>query len=134
MRRLQANLSYMAAMADRKPEVKVPPCPAYLTAPPLNLVLKHRAAPMGPEGPDANIDALADRVERDRAIKDLYRRLQGVFPGFDAKREPHTFGKAPGPGQRPGAPTASNQGSPTVQQTPQMPSLPGGPVGPGGGV
>ncbi len=130
MRRLQANLSYMAALADRKPEVKVPPCPAYLTAPPLNLTLKLKAPPMGAEGADPNIDPVADRAERDKSIKELYRRLQGVFPGFDPKKEPHTFGK-PAAGQKAGAQTASNQASPTVQQAPQMPNMPAPPVNQG---
>lgn len=120
MRRLQANLSYMAALADRKPEVKAPPCPAYLSAPPLNLSLQLRTAPAGAEGQDANIDTLADRQERDKSIKDLYRRLQAVFPGFDPKKEP-VF-RAPGSGQKPGA-QGSNQASPIVQQNPQMPTM-----------
>ena len=51
----------MAALADRKPEVKVPPCPAYLSAPPLNLALKLRAPAVGgPEGSENNIDPVYD--------------------------------------------------------------------------
>lgn len=117
MRRLQANLSYMAALADRKPEVKVPPCPAYLSAPPLNLTLKPRGPVMTAEGSEAKPDAVADREERDKSIKDLYRRLQGVFPGFDPKKEPAFRTGAPG-GQKTGGP--GNQASPTAQKTPQM--------------
>lgn len=120
MRRLQANLSYMAALADRKPEVKGPPCPAYLSAPSLNLTLKPRAQPLNAEGTDAQADAATDRAERDKSIKDLYRRLQAVFPGFDPKNEP-AF-RVPGVG-KPGNP-AAGQASPVAQQTPQMPNTP----------
>ncbi|KAK7403665.1 hypothetical protein QQX98_010547 [Neonectria punicea] len=129
MRRLQANLSYMAALADRKPEVKAPPCPAYLSAPPLNLSLKLRPLAATPDGSENNIDPVADRDERDRSIKDLYTRLQAVFPGFDPKKEP-LYRMPPqtgGPqGQKPsGAMSAmANQGSPTGQRTPQMTNMP----------
>lgn len=130
MRRLQANLSYMAALADRKPDVKVPPCPAYLTAPPLNLGLRLRAQPIGAEGTDAILDPLTDRAERDKSIRELYSRLQGVFSGFDPKKEP-AFGRL-GPGQKPGSLGGPNQISPTVQQAPQMPNMPAPPSHLGG--
>lgn len=120
MRRLQSNLSYMAAMADKKPDVKVPPYPANLSAPPLNLTLRLRLSPIGPEGPDTSIDPLADRQERDKAMKDLYRRLQDLFPGFDLKKEP-TF-RMPPAGHKIGV-QGSNQASPTVQQNAQMPNF-----------
>ncbi|KAG5981135.1 hypothetical protein E4U55_003245, partial [Claviceps digitariae] len=110
----------MAALADRKPEVKAPPCPAYLSAPPLNLSLKLRPPPVPLEGQDQNMDTQADRKERDKSLKDLYSRLQAVFPGFDPKKEP-TF-RMPGSGQKPG-PHGSNQASPTVHQNPQMPGM-----------
>ncbi|PFH56212.1 hypothetical protein XA68_16890 [Ophiocordyceps unilateralis] len=115
MRRLQANLSYMATLADRKPEVKVPPCPAYLSAPPLNLALPVRT----PDGVDlGDLDPAADRVEREQIIRELYGRLQAAFPGFDPKKEP-SFGRTAAPGQK-----AGNQVSPTVQQAPQMLGMP----------
>lgn len=122
MRRLQANLSYMAALADRKPEVKAPPCPAYLTAPPLNLSFKLRAPATGTEGSD-KIDPVADREERDKSIKDLYSRLQAVFPGFDPKKEPvfRMPAQLGGQGQKLGA--GGSQASPTAQKTPQMTSM-----------
>jgi hypothetical protein len=120
MRRLQANLSYMAALADRKPEVKAPPCPAYLTAPPLNLSLKPRAL----EGSDKGMDLVADREERDKSIKELYSRLQAVFPGFDPKKEPvyrvPPQGGPQGQKHNPGM----SQASPTAQKTPQMTNMP----------
>jgi hypothetical protein len=120
MRRLQSNLSYMAALADRKPEVKVPPCPAYLSAPPLNLSLKIRAQPLVAEGSDANVDAQTDRTKRDQAIKDLYRRLQAEFPGFDPKKEP--VYRMPAAPQKPGH-TPIAQASPSAHKTPQMTSM-----------
>lgn len=126
MRRLQANLSYMAALADRKPDVKGPLCPAYLTAPSLNLALRLRAQPIGAEGTEANVDVAADRAERDKSIRELYRRLQTVFPGFDPKKEP-AFGRL-GAGQKAGSFGGPNQVSPTVQQAPQMPGMPAPPA------
>ncbi|GKU14543.1 unnamed protein product [Fusarium langsethiae] len=122
MRRLQANLSYMAALADRKPEVKVPPCPAYLNAPPLNLSAKLRAPAIGgPEGTENNIDPVADREERNNSIKDLYSRLQAAFPGFDPKKEPVFRANTQG-GQKPGN-LMGSQASPTTQRTPKITSM-----------
>ena len=112
MRRLQGNLTYMAGLADRKPETKAQPCPAYLSAPPLNLSLKLRPPPPGMEGQDIK-DPVADREDRDKSLKDLYLRLQKVFPGFDPKKEPLIR-----PGQKPGQ--GPTQASPTTQQAPQM--------------
>ncbi|RGP75305.1 cyc8-general repressor of transcription [Fusarium sporotrichioides] len=122
MRRLQANLSYMAALADRKPEVKVPPCPAYLNAPPLNLSAKLRAPAIGgPEGTENNIDPVADREERNNSIKDLYSRLQAAFPGFDPKKEPVFRANTQG-GQKPGN-LMGSQASPTTQRTPKITNM-----------
>lgn len=128
MRRLQANLSYMAALADRKPEVKVPPCPAYLSAPPLNMTLKLKAPAVGPDGAENKIDPVADREERDRSIKELYSRLQAAFPAFDPKKEP--IYRMNTQGQKPG--NAANQASPTAQKTPQMTNMPAPPMPQGG--
>jgi hypothetical protein len=74
---------------------------------------------MTPEGTEGKADATTDRVERDKSIKDLYRRLQAVFPSFDPKKEP-AF--RTGGGQKPGG--TANQASPTTQRTPQMPNAP----------
>lgn len=116
MSRLKANLTYMAALADRKAGINLPPAPAYLTAPNLHLSLKLRT---NPEGGEANPDPTADRDERDKGIKDLYARLQAAYPDVDPKNVPGF--RASGPGQKPGAqgPGAS-QVSPTTQQQPQM--------------
>lgn len=119
MRRLQANLSFMAAMADRKPDAKVPPCPAFLSAPPLNLTLRPRAQPSSAEGTDTKVDPSTDREQRDKSIKELYARLQAVFPGFDPKKEP--------PYRMPAAGKAGNplgQGSPAPSKAPQLPNAP----------
>ncbi|CAH0015610.1 unnamed protein product [Clonostachys rhizophaga] len=88
MRRLQTNLSYLATLADRKPDTKLPPCPAHMTPPPLNLSIKLRAPPFVPEGVDSKVDPVTDREERDADIKDLYARLQACFPGIDPTKEP----------------------------------------------
>jgi hypothetical protein len=133
MRRLQGNLSYMAALADRKPDVKVPPCPPYLSPPPLNLALKLRAIPIGAENSTLPIDPVADREERNRSILDLYRRLQAVFSEFDPKKEPAY--RMSGSGQKPGNPmSASQQASPAAQRTPQMSHMPGLPINPQTGM
>jgi hypothetical protein len=119
MRRLQGNLSYMAALADRKPEVKVPPCPTYLSAPPLHLSAKLRAPALGgPEGSENNIDPVTDREERNNSIKDLYSRLQAAFPGFDPSKEP-AYRMNTQAGQKPGN-LMGNQASPTGQRTPKI--------------
>lgn len=133
MRRLQGNLSYMAALADRKPEVKLPPCPPYLSAPPLNMALKLRAMPIGAENSSVPIDPVADREERNKSIQDLYRRLQAVFPEHDPKNEPAYRTSATG--QKPGNPmVASQQASPAAQRTPQLSNMPGPPMNPQAGV
>jgi hypothetical protein len=82
---------------------------------------------MGAEGQDPNIDPAADRAERDKSIKDLYRRLQVVFPGFDPKKEPPLRA---GPGQKAGG-QGPHQPSPTVLQNPQMPNMTAPPGNPG---
>lgn len=120
MKRLQANLTYMAAVADRKPETKVPPCPAYLTPPPLNLTLRLRSKPIGADGAERQVDPTVDREQRDKTIKELYQKLQAAYPNVDPKKEP-TF-RAPSGQQRPGN-QGMNQASPTTQQAPQMPNM-----------
>ena len=110
----------MAALADRKPDTKLPPCPAYLTPPNLNLSVKLRAQPVVPEGGDSKIDPAADREERSQAIKELYTRLQACYPGIDPSKEPAY--RAPGMGQKQGNP-GLNQASPTTHKTPQMTNM-----------
>ncbi|KAK3390218.1 hypothetical protein B0H63DRAFT_108655 [Podospora didyma] len=89
MRRLQTNLAYLAALADRKPSVQVPACPAYLMPPPLNLNLKLRIPPSTSDDPNEKpLDPSSDREERDKVMKDLYKKLQALFPGIDPRKEP----------------------------------------------
>ena len=91
MRRLQANLTYMFALAERNKGKPVPPSPAYLSSPPLNLQLKLRLPPptAGEEPPlERPADPIADRVERDAVLKGLYKRLQSLYPGVDPRKEP----------------------------------------------
>lgn len=137
IRRLQANLSYLASLADRKASAQVPPCPGYLSAPPLNMKVKLKALAVTPDATERS-DSSGDREDRDKYIKELYKRLQGLFPGFDPKKEP----PYPTPAQqKPNAAQAAamqnaqqqrmasgqapNSGSPAqVQKTPQMTTAP----------
>lgn len=115
MRRLQGNLAYLAALADRKGNVHVPAHPAYLSAPSLNLALKTRAqnAGSGTGGSDNTTDVMADREERHRDMVEQYAKLQALFPGVDPNKEPaiqqrpqgqgqQQQGAGQAPGQRPG--------------------------------
>lgn len=105
MRRLQANLTYMFALADRKGKAQIPPSPSYLTPPPLNLNLKIRLPPSTPDDPiERPADPMADRAERDQLIKSLYKKLQSLYPGIDPNKEPPS---QPPPGSKPGNPNAA---------------------------
>jgi hypothetical protein len=98
MRRLQSNLAYLAAIADRshKPSSQIPPHPAILSAPPLTpkaLSINHT---ISTSSPNTNLkkeeyeDKKAEDFEedRDKILKDQYKRLQALFPGVDPKKEP----------------------------------------------
>jgi hypothetical protein len=123
MRRLQANLTYMFALADRKAKAQVPASPAYLTPPPLNLQLKLKLPPTAADDPvERPADPVADRAERDTLLKNLYKKLHSLYPGVDPKKEPpaQAAGARPpaintnaGPGAggvRPGPPSAGQNG------------------------
>ncbi|KAL1871026.1 hypothetical protein VTK73DRAFT_2335 [Phialemonium thermophilum] len=87
MRRLQGNLTYLAGLADRKGG-QVPQSPQFLTAPPLNFKIKMRSQPpMAGDSNEKQLDANEDRLERDQFLKELYRKLQGLFPGVDPRKE-----------------------------------------------
>ncbi|KAL2266986.1 hypothetical protein VTJ83DRAFT_4263 [Remersonia thermophila] len=126
MKRLQANLTYMFALADRKGKPQIPPSPAYLTPPPLNLNLRIRLPP--PSGPDDPIerpaDPVADRAERDQLIKSLYKKLQALYPGVDPNKEPNPnqlqagASKPGGPGMPGGAIQGSAGGNPAAHKGP----------------
>ncbi|AEO60665.1 hypothetical protein MYCTH_74772 [Thermothelomyces thermophilus ATCC 42464] len=110
MRRLQANLTYMFALADRKGKAQLPPSPAYLTPPPLNLQLKLRVPPSTPGDPiERPADPVADRAERDQLLKSLYKKLHTLYPGIDPNKEPPAqppAGVRPSGGAPGGAPAA----------------------------
>jgi hypothetical protein len=117
MRRLQANLAYLAAIADRshKPSSQIPPHPAIISAPPLSPLspkFSMKQSPKASPNQNANIkvestsssetangaangtlvdlDAGGSEETEARAetIKALYTRLQALFPGVDPKKEP----------------------------------------------
>lgn len=92
MRRLQTNLTYLAALADKKGNVTAAPCPTYLKAPQLNtgIKLKMIAGPDGSESQEA-----PDRAETAKYIQELYKKLQSLYPGIDPNKEP-TFPAAAG--------------------------------------
>ncbi|KAI2618816.1 hypothetical protein GGR54DRAFT_143869 [Hypoxylon sp. NC1633] len=86
MRRLQTNLSYLAALADnKKRDVPPAPCPTYLKAPPLNIRIKLRIA-VGPDGVESQ--ETPDREETAKYLQDLYKKLQSLYPGIDPNKEP----------------------------------------------
>jgi len=109
MRRIQVNLTYLAALADRK-SVHPPAPPAVLMPPPLNLSLKLRVS--SDESPEKMPDPNADREERDRLMKHLYSKLQALFPGVDPKKEAPPAMSNP----RPGNPQQQNPNLQTQQQ------------------
>lgn len=134
MRRLQGNLSYLAALADRKASIQIPPCPSYLTPPPLNRNLKIKNPPAGSDSNDRKTDPIADREERIKLMTELYTKLQSLFPGVDPKREPafqpqRPQGHYPGTGQGPGQKVPGSHGSPVAShsqgpmQTPTNPTM-----------
>jgi hypothetical protein len=111
MRRLQANLAYLAAIADRshKPSSQIPPHPAIISAPPLSPLPPKTQTKQSPKASpsqnnvksESNSDAAngaangsataadSDEIEdRLDTLKALYARLQALFPGVDPKKEP----------------------------------------------
>lgn len=126
MRRLQGNLAYQAALADRKGNVPVPPHPAYLTSPTLQQSLKSKSQTAGTQAGEGPTDTAADREESFTYLSELYDKLQALFPGIDPTKEPsHPQQRPQGPpgqgpvqGQRPGG----QQGSPTVAQHQGVPT------------
>ncbi|KAI1209888.1 uncharacterized protein F4807DRAFT_77031 [Annulohypoxylon truncatum] len=124
MRRLQSNLSYLAALADKKGNVPAAPSPTYLKAPPLNTGVKLKMM-VGPDGSESQ--EAPDRDETAKYIQELYKKLQGLYPGIDPNKEP-VFPVPPGrqgnqtanvtkPGSRtPGQPSPV----PGKQMTPKM--------------
>ena len=90
MRRLQCNLAYLAATADRshKPSSQIPAHPAIMSAPPPP-PKPSTSSPVSPPTPkNEPKQTEAEAEERAGVIGDLYRRLQALFPGVDPKTEP----------------------------------------------
>src|SRR4051794_33011484 len=108
MPRLQGNLAYLAAIADRhhKPSDQIPSHPLVMSAPPLtprssnpNTSSSPKTSP--PSNPtkadtaqniakeekkDSSIGQVDD-VDRPERLKELYRKLQALFPGVDPKKD-----------------------------------------------
>lgn len=133
MRRLQTNLSCLAALADRK--TTVPPDPL-VTPPPLNLSITLRVPQSpGADSAEKSPDPAATRGERAKIINELYQKLQSLFPHVDPRKElaaPTANQGAKGPnGQATTGGQDSNHGSPApgapgsqIQRTPQMGHVP----------
>ncbi|TVY85836.1 hypothetical protein LAWI1_G008231, partial [Lachnellula willkommii] len=96
MRRLQSNLAYLAAIADRshKPSSQIPPHPAIMTAPsitskpPLKFPFPDETETKE-EDSDEKKKEKEDEPEDDRVevLKDQYKKLQDLFPGVDFKKD-----------------------------------------------
>jgi hypothetical protein len=95
MRRLQSNLAYLAAIADRshKPSSQIPPHPAIMYAPAITTKPLKIAALDSPsdetkkeEGDDKKPDELEEE-DRVALLKDQYKKLADLFPGVDPRKE-----------------------------------------------
>ncbi|CRK09902.1 hypothetical protein BN1723_009086 [Verticillium longisporum] len=118
MRRLQGNLSYLATMVDRdRKPATLPPSPAYLTPPPLNMKIPVKSHPPGADEETKALEPMVDREQRQKLMVELYTQLQGLYPGVDPKKEP-TYNRAPG--QKPG----TAQASPVVTHSQGPPQTP----------
>ncbi|KAK7721027.1 hypothetical protein SLS64_001321 [Diaporthe eres] len=82
--RLQANLAYLASLADRKQSSQ--PAPAYLTPPILTMRLKLRPMPATPDA--EKVDGSGDREDREKLMREQYQKLQTLFPGIDPNNVP----------------------------------------------
>ena len=100
MRRLQGNLAYLAAIADRshKPSNQIPSHPQVISAPPLAPRITSSTAPKSAfssaDGAtledDKETTASAGEVEdvnRPERLVGLYKQLQALFPDVDPKKE-----------------------------------------------
>lgn len=86
MRRLQSNLSFLAALTNKKDHTAPAPCPSYLKPPPLNTNVQVRPT-QGPGGVESKVDA-SDREATAKYLQELYKKLQALFPGVDPNKEP----------------------------------------------
>ncbi|KAI8635211.1 hypothetical protein F5Y19DRAFT_4047 [Xylariaceae sp. FL1651] len=117
MRRLQTNLAYLAALADKEKR-PAQPYPAYLKAPTLNTSIKLRQ-PQAPDGTE-NKTEIPDREETVKYIGELYKKLQALYPGIDPNKEPNFQISGSG---RPAAqaPNSTQSGSQTPGQASPVP-------------
>ncbi|TVY53077.1 hypothetical protein LCER1_G006595 [Lachnellula cervina] len=96
MRRLQSNLAYLAAIADRshKPSSQIPPHPAIMTAPSITSKPPLKF-PFPDESETKEEDSSEKKKEKEEepdedrveVLKDQYKRLQDLFPGVDFKKD-----------------------------------------------
>ncbi|KAH7360198.1 hypothetical protein BKA65DRAFT_492607 [Rhexocercosporidium sp. MPI-PUGE-AT-0058] len=103
MRRLQSNLAYLAAIADRshKPSSQIPPHPAIMTAP--MVTPKPALVPASsPKSDSKDSDEkksddkkVEEEENRTEILKEQYKKLQALFPGVDPKKEPQMQGVNP---------------------------------------
>ncbi|CAK7275403.1 hypothetical protein SEPCBS119000_006676 [Sporothrix epigloea] len=153
MKRLQSNLGYLATLADRKVTAAAAKGPNFLSAPTLNLNIRLRATP-----PAADINAGAalpedpnsDREARAQYIRELYSKLQKLYPGIDYTKEP-AFASQPASQAGPGSsnlssrdhggsggsggsnlPHSVGQGSPRMHRNSQLGLVQGSPGAPHG--
>lgn len=89
MRRLQANLAYLASVADRnhKPGNAVPQFPAIMEAPILP----------PPHANDKEAEKRVDDGDARESITELYGKLRGLWPGYKRQGSTMTMGVASGP-------------------------------------
>jgi hypothetical protein len=139
MRRLQSNLAYLAAIADRshKPSSQVPSHPTIISAPPLPTIIPKHTKPTNLSDQNTkDVDSASLKVEGDgghtngvvkyeegespeeraQTLRTLYARLQALFPGVDPKKEPPL--PTSKPAQKPGA---QQQGQAQKQAQTQKP-------------
>lgn len=130
MRRIQYNLSYLAAIADRshKPSSQTPPHPAIISAPQLESIKRMKAArreearkeensTVKIEGENKGENGDEEEEDGPEELKKMYAQLQTLFPGVDPRKEP----PVPQPGgmksQQPQQPQQSQQQTATTQAT-----------------
>lgn len=101
MRRIQYNLSYLAAIADRshKPSSQTPPHPAIISAPQLESIKRMKAAKKE-EAKKEDSGTIKSEEEKKgeneeeeeedgpEELKKMYAQLQTLFPGVDPRKEP----------------------------------------------
>jgi len=95
MRRLQSNLAYLAAIADRshKPSSQIPAHPAIMSAPPIPSKSQPTSAttssPQAETKKEESTDVkMPDNEDHAEILREQYKKLQALFPGVDPKKEP----------------------------------------------